>query len=278
MDGRDEKMKDLHVREMGKRAKRKSEIGEFVKSWCKPSPFLYTALVNLTGPEKLDLCIPCINWFRRCSQGMKKRSGGDKQMLLVDQMIQYMIEPGSIIQPDQRCMWRLLKIFKYSEQTGDLPAWYEVVPMPVKVMLSRISGEKILAYTGNTMDPDAPELLRRACKEGRVVFDEMVRVWWEYNGRTRFFLHQRTARLVRKYIKDHEVSSDAVSGEPGFGDDSELTDAALLLSELEAAIGSNGDGERGRGEVAIDGAAVCGGDEEKCPESASVIHSDANGF
>ncbi len=69
-----------------------------------------------------------------------------------------------------------------------------------------------------------------------------------------------------------------MSGKPGFGEDSELTDAALLLSELEAAIGNNGDGARGRGDVAIDDAAVCGGNDGEFPESASVIHSEANGF
>ena len=258
--------------EGGKRTKTKAEVADFVRSWCKPTPFLYQALSNLSGKEKMDICIPCVNWYRRCSQGMKKRNGGGNQLLRVDHLILYMIEPGKVLKPDQRCLWRLMKTLKSAEKQGKTLAWYEVVPLPVQTMLSRVSSDKILDYVP-FVDKDVPELLKRSMKDGKVVFDELIRVWWEYNGRPKFFSHQETAKLVRKYVKDYEdpVSSSSGSGaafgEPGFDDDGE-DGVDALIAELEAAIGEK------RTDCCGDGA----NEAEFFPESASATQSEANEF
>lgn len=246
-----------------KRTKRKVEIAQFVKDWCKPTPFLYPVLSNLSGSERMNLCIPCINWYRRCSQGMRKRSGGQKQLLRVDQLILYLIEPGSVLKPDQRCLWRLLRTLKGSEQEGIRLPWMDVVPLPVQIMLTNVDANRILSFD-QQVDRSIPELLRRSTSQGHIVFDELLKVWWEYHGKTRFFTHQGTAKLMRKWVKDYVESGSSSSGgglcsEIGFAE--EDTSELALLAQL-SAIES---GAAGEGVI-----------EEGMPESASATQSDAN--
>jgi len=276
-DSEDKKAKDS-----GRRTKTKSEIANFVQTWCQPTPFLYQALSSMSGKAKVDLCVPCINWYRRCSQGMRKRNGGSKQLLRVDHLILYMIEPGKVLQPDQRCIWRLMKILKSAEESGDSLAWYEVVPVPVQIMLSRVPIKKILEYEP-VVDKDVPELLRRSTKEGRVVYDELNKAWYEYNGEPKFFAHSGTAKLMRKYVKDYvdpekAGSSSACFGEPGFDDEGdEKQSAAALIAELEAALGEERTEGLGEDEAMDDAEGGGCGMDEGFPESASVTQSDANG-
>jgi len=164
--------------EINRRCKSMSEIGAFVKEWCRPTEYFYKILIELNGKDRLPLCISCVNWQRRCIQGMKKRTGGKKPMLLVDHFVMFMTEPGKILAPDQRCLLRLVRSLKDERQTSFL---LDVLPIHVKVMVSRIPVDGV---------------------DGETIFSLLIRIWWEYNGCTSFFAHNLTAKLVRKMVKD----------------------------------------------------------------------------
>lgn len=164
--------------EINRRCKSMSEIGAFVKEWCMPTDYFYRVLVELKGKDRLPLCIPCVNWQRRCIHGMKKRTGGKKPMLLVDHFVMYMTEPGQTLAPDQRCLLRLMRSLKDKRQASFI---LDVLPIHVKVMVSRIQADEV---------------------DGETIFSKLIKIWWEYNGCTTFFAHNLTAKLVRKMVKD----------------------------------------------------------------------------
>ena len=161
-----------------RRCKSMSEISAFVKEWCRPTDYFYRNLVELKGKDRLPLCIPCVNWQRRCIQGMKKRSGGKKPLLLVDHFVMFMTEPGKTLAPDQRCLLRLSRSLKDDRKPSFL---ISVLPVHVQVMVARIEMESVSSSS---------------------IFSMLVRIWWEYNGCTSFFAHNLTAKLVRKMVKE----------------------------------------------------------------------------
>ena len=167
-----------------KRCKTKSKLGEFVGRFCRPTEVVYPHLVRLKGEDRLPLCIPCVNWQRRCGQGQRKRCGGEKPYLLADHFVIFMLEPGRVTVPDLRCTLRLVHALATEECARPLLGLMPVqVQAMVEVIAGRIErGQKILT-TDNLLN-------------------ELVRAWWEYNGRTVFFAHNVTAKFVRKMIKE----------------------------------------------------------------------------
>ena len=103
-------------------------------------------------------------------------------MLLMDHFVAFMLEPGKTIVPDQRCALRLVKALlaelDHSEEPRESRA-LELMPVQVQVMVSRLPRN----VTGDTLLP------------------QLVKAWWEFNGKTVFFSHNLTAKLVRKMIK-----------------------------------------------------------------------------
>ena len=108
-------------------------------------------------------------------------------MLLIDQVALFMLEPGTIPFPDQRCALRLVMSLKNSlhGSTDWVPnLLLGLMPVQVQTMIGMI--------------PAQPT-------DG--ILNAIVRVWWDYNGRTAFFAHHLTAKLVRKMIKGCTCSS-----------------------------------------------------------------------
>ncbi len=105
----------------------------------------------------------------------------------MDQIALFMLEPGTIPFPDQRCALRLVMSLKNSVDgsTDWVPKLLlGLMPVQVQTMIGML--------------PSQPT-------DG--VLNAIVRVWWEYNGRTAFFAHHLTAKLVRKMIKGCSSSS-----------------------------------------------------------------------
>ena len=105
---------------------------------------------------------------------------GKKPYLLLDQFILFMLEPGKTHIPDQRCCLRLVRALR---DANPAPWLFWLLPLPVRVMLEMVSPEEV---------------------EGDLL-GGLVRVWWEYNGRSVFFAHNMTAKLVRKMVKNGEA-------------------------------------------------------------------------
>lgn len=166
-----------------KRCKTPASIREFVTDYCRPTCIVYPILANLQGERRLPLCIACVNWQRRCGQGQRKRCNGKKPMLLLDHFVMFMLEPGKTIVPDQRCGLRLVKALLAdldARKTGaPTSGVLELMPVQVQIMVSSLPKD----ICGDTLLP------------------QLVKAWWEFNGRSLFFSHHLTAKLVRKMIK-----------------------------------------------------------------------------
>jgi hypothetical protein len=167
--------------ETKKRCKTPVSIREFVTRYCRPTAFIYPIYANLKGDTRIPLCIACVNWQRRCCNGQRKRCNGKKPMLLMDHFVMFMLEPGKTVVPDQRCALRLVKALLAALDSGQQcqRGALELMPVPVQVMVSKLPRD----ISGDTLLP------------------QLVKAWWEYNGRTVFFAHNLTAKLVRKMIK-----------------------------------------------------------------------------
>ncbi len=100
----------------------------------------------------------------------------------MDQVALFMLEPGTIQFPDQRCVLRfVMSLRTVSDGCTD---WVPnlllgLMPVQVQTMIGMLP----------------PQLTEN-------VLNSIVRVWWDYNGQTPFFAHHLTAKLVRKMIKN----------------------------------------------------------------------------
>ena len=102
-------------------------------------------------------------------------------MLLMDHFVMFMLEPGKTIVPDQRCGLRLVKALLAGLDSGSESPANPLSMMPVQVQ---------------TMVASLPRDI-----SGETLLSHLVRAWWEFNGRSVFFAHNLTAKLVRKMIK-----------------------------------------------------------------------------
>lgn len=144
------------------------ELQAFVRASCVPTPLAYARIADAFDlPEEAPVCIPCVNWKRRASA-----RGGKKSHLQLDQLISYVLQPGRMAEPDQRCVARLLEAL--ADPSSPFAA---CVPLPVRTIVASLEA------------PDLPSI---------------TKAWWELNGRTRFFRHPQTARLVRTMQKHVE--------------------------------------------------------------------------
>ena len=168
-----------------RRRKSLTSLRQFVTQRCRPTPYAYSAFAGLHGEERALLCIPCVNWQRRCVRWR----GAQKPLLLIDQLILFMLEPGKTPVPDQRCALRLMRSLRRRDGDCVSSLLLGAMPTPVQAILFSL-----------------PE----SVFDGRQLATELVRAWWDYNGRTSFLSHHMTAKLVRRLIK-----RDAAGGGSG---------------------------------------------------------------
>lgn len=167
-----------------KRKRSMKSLGLFVTTRCQPTPYGYQYFSTAMGEERVLLCISCVNWQRRSSgAGRRKRGIARKPMLLMDQVALFMLEPGTTPFPDQRCVLRLVMSLK--NVGGNFTDWVPklllgLMPVQVQTMIGMLPSQP----TEN-------------------VLNSIVRVWWDYNGRTVYFAHHLTAKLVRKMLKNN---------------------------------------------------------------------------
>ena len=141
---------------------------------CQPTPHAYRHFSGLDGPGRVLVCIPCVNWQRRACLAKDRRP-----YLLLDQLILFMLEPGRTPMPDQRCTLRLLRSLKGGDDWVTRTLRLQM-PVPVQAML---------------------DALPEGCLEPGLILGALVRAWWDYNGRSAFFAHHQTAKLVRRVVK-----------------------------------------------------------------------------
>ncbi len=153
---------------MKRRMLNAKELASFVRNQCRPTPFVYRMLIapECLGGTVFGVCIPCVNWKRRISVLPAKRRL--QPMLQLDQLVYYLLRPGFFIEPDRRCIGRLLAGVR---QPGN--PFIRAFPLPAQTILSNLKD--------NT-------------------YDECVRAWWDYNGNTEFFGSGAEAKRVRSFL------------------------------------------------------------------------------
>ena len=150
-----------------------AELSALVRGSCQESPVVHRYISNKENfpPNyKATICIPCVNWKRRCAKPTpRKKTRKTKPMLQMDQMLCYVLDPGAAAEPDNRCVQRLI-----TAMTDKANPYRPLYPSSVLDILKM--------STGNTLD-------------------HITVAWWEYNHRTKFFSSQLTAKRVRASIK-----------------------------------------------------------------------------
>ena len=142
-----------------------NDLKAFTQMNCQPTPFAYDFIMQSeTEEEHATLCIPCLNWKRRTMRRSRK------VYLQIDQMICYILQPGRMNEPDQRCVQRLLKAL-----ADDGNPLSSSAPMPVKTIVANLAAHDLYS---------------------------IGLAWWEYNRKTPFFRHPQTARIVRSIVKE----------------------------------------------------------------------------
>lgn len=143
-----------------------SEVERFLLHHCQNRHVLFDSVLMRTKAFKRSgLCVPCVNWKRRIENMTRRRRV--RPLLQIEQLALHILRPGSISQPDKRCMMRLFK----SIRSDSFPY---PLPVPVKTIVNNM-------------------------KEG--THQDALRCWWDYNGRTRFFENSAQARRIRWFIK-----------------------------------------------------------------------------
>jgi hypothetical protein len=170
-----------------KRKRTLTSLGLFVSLRCQATPYAYQYFSGVRGEGRVLLCISCVNWQRRaCGQRNKNNKPWKRPLLFIDQFALFMLKPGTTSFPDQRCVLRLLHALRRAGGRDWVPSLLlSLLPVPVQTMV--LSLDLTILPT-----PPLPE---------SSVLNAMVRAWWEYNGRTTFFSHHLTAKLVRRMIK-----------------------------------------------------------------------------
>jgi hypothetical protein len=177
-----------------------SSLALFVSQRCQPTPYAYQFFSGVRGESCVLLCISCVNWQRR-ALGQGKRTAAQngkpwrRPLLFIDQFALFMLQPGTVILPDQRCVLRLLQSLKRDEAADDfVPGLLMgLLPVPVQAMVASF---------------DLNSLGSEGLSEGSVLHG-MVSTWWQYNGRTPFFSHHLTAKLVRRVLKIESAREQA---------------------------------------------------------------------
>ena len=156
-----------------RRYKPTQELQRFVQASCQATPMAFAYITNhVDFPRESPVCIPCVNWKRRT----EARKG--KTLLQVDQLISYILQPGRMGELDQRCLPRLVEALS-DKGSPFAPS----VPLPVQSILAR-------AESGDSLS--------------------LALAWWEFNGRSQFFRHTQTAKIIRGFLKgDPGESGDA---------------------------------------------------------------------
>jgi hypothetical protein len=143
------------------------DIRRFLRTRCKASPFVYQLLTESKSEGRRGICISCVNWKRRANGAGLKRAR--TPLLQLDQLIMFLMQPGSCPEPDRRCMGRLMRAIRQLDNP-----FRRALPLPVEGVVRRTEQD---------------------------TFEHALVAWWEYNGKSEFFATAGEARRVRAAIK-----------------------------------------------------------------------------
>ncbi len=166
---------------MKRRFQQAGDLLSFVRTKCKETPFVHVYLcttlehrsafgdtdADSSTSTRESICIPCVNWKRRVETlGLRRTK---LPMLQLDQLVCFLMQPGTHPEPDHRCMKRLIRSARQL-----CNPYRSVFPLPVTTILNGVRE--------NT-------------------FYDCVRSWWDYNGQTEFFASGQEAKRVRCVVK-----------------------------------------------------------------------------
>jgi hypothetical protein len=179
---------------------------------------------------RYPLCIACINWTRRLS----KTNGSRKQYIPFDNVLLFIQNPGIFKEPDKRSLFRILqnisiiyaiqidedntnkveicnlytRLCNFSTQfivntfRNKYFATYVVdisnkmirTAMKDKIVNERMPNE----YTGRARQ-------RMLMEKNSLIMNDIIRLFWEYNGTPEILINRTTAKYVRKMIRTERL-------------------------------------------------------------------------
>lgn len=160
-------------------------VQDFLSNHVKPSPFHYQAVMSIPVSEhtlKTRICRHCINWKRHITSHHRATH---KFYSPMDHIIFHLLEPGSIQEPDHRCLKRLIHA---AHHVGNL--FRNVVPIPCQEII-----KECVAYQGHQL----PE--------------QVIMSWWRVNGYTHFFRNRATSKMVRRALRQQKLHESQTPGE-----------------------------------------------------------------
>jgi hypothetical protein len=159
------------------------DIQTFVHKCIQPTEYHFRTLLNLGSKElqseHVKLCLFCSNWKRHTAATYKPHKK-NKEFTPLDHLIMYTYEPGAVQEPDHRCLKRLVAA-AISVQNP----FRNVIPYPSQKIMQACTD-----FTGEELP--AQIALR----------------WWEYNQRTPFFRNKKTAKIVRRALRQQKLYSN----------------------------------------------------------------------
>ena len=136
-----------------------------VKLGCKMSPFVYRHIVARRGEGACRTCSACSSWMSRL-----RTTGGKRRLVPMDALLLFVQNPIREYEPDSRAFDRLVGVAMSSDWA------YAVFRTP---------------------------LLRKALEGKPSKALDLVRVWWDWNGRPSWFQTASTARYVRRLLSGY---------------------------------------------------------------------------
>lgn len=159
------------------------DMQSFLHQYIKPTNFHCQALLQLnfqkSASDHCKLCIFCSNWKRHVistSQPTNKKT----EFTPLDHLIMYTLEPGAVQEPDHRCLKRLI-----TAATSLSNPFRHLIPFPCLTIM-------------------------QACQDfaGEELPAQIALQWWKFNQHTSFFRSKKTAKIVRRALRQKKLYSN----------------------------------------------------------------------
>lgn len=179
-------------------------LRDFLHESIRPTPYLYTYIMNLTDTEKLpadddasffSLCVNCDSWMRR-------QPGSCKVFLHADAVFLNIMFPGRYELPEERSCLRVIR--NCCNQMLGNNMLVNIAPRAVVEFLS-VYRVKFLPYTQHdAQSSGVTAKVKRKMHQKQHFRRHMVLIWWHRNRNSEFLSNKFTAKIIRKTVNHSE--------------------------------------------------------------------------
>lgn len=179
---------------------------------------------------RYPLCIACINWTRRLS----KLDGLKKQFIPFDNVLLFIQDPGKYKEPDKRSLFRILQnismIFNIQtdeekNETIEIPnlythlcnfstnfavsifrkKYYQTYVVDITKQMNRTATRDKVVNERMPIEYIGRARQRMLMANNSCIMNDIIRIFWEYNGTPEILKNRITAKYVRKMIRTERL-------------------------------------------------------------------------